>query len=150
MKNYEIGALVLRVVLGITFFIHGLAKFQGGIENTVGWFASIGLPGVLAYAVASIELVGGILLIIGLGSRVVSAILAVLMIGATLKVKLAVGFLGNGQMAGYELDLALLAMAVFIVINGSKMFASRSSCFQTKRISNSKHLTSFSRGSNPY
>ena len=123
MKNYEIGALVLRVVLGITFFIHGLVKFQGGIENIVGWFASIGLPGALAYAVASIELVGGILLIIGLGSRVVSAILAVLMIGATLKVKLAVGFLGNGQMAGYELDLAFLAMAVFIAINGSKMFA---------------------------
>jgi uncharacterized membrane protein YphA (DoxX/SURF4 family) len=73
--------------------------------------------------VASIELVGGILLIIGLGSRVVSAILAVLMIGATLKVKLAVGFLGNGQMAGYELDLALLAMTVFIFMNGSKMFA---------------------------
>ena len=132
MKNFEIGALVLRVVLGITFFIHGLAKFQGGIENTVGWFASIGLPGVLAYAVASIELVGGILLIIGLGSRVVSAILAVLMIGATLKVKLAVGFLGNGQMAGYELDLALLAMAVFIAINGSKMFAVDQVVFKQK------------------
>ena len=123
MRNYEIGALVLRVVLGITFFIHGLVKFQGGIENIVGWFASIGLPGALAYGVALAELVGGILLIIGLGSRVVSAILALLMIGATLKVKLAVGFLGNGQMAGYELDLALLAMAVFIAINGSKMFA---------------------------
>ena len=132
MKNYEIGALVLRVVLGITFFIHGLAKFQGGIENTVGWFASIGLPGVLAYAVASIELVGGILLIIGLGSRVVSAILAVLMIGATLKVKLAIGFLGNGQMAGYELDLALLAMAVFIAMNGSKMFAVDQIVFKQK------------------
>ena len=132
MKNYEIGALVLRVVLGITFFIHGLAKFQGGIENTVGWFASIGLPGVLAYAVASVELVGGILLIIGLGSRVVSAILALLMIGATLKVKLAIGFLGNGQMAGYELDLALLAMAVFIAINGSKMFAVDQVVFKQK------------------
>lgn len=132
MKNFEIGALVLRVVLGITFFIHGLAKFQGGIENTVGWFASIGLPGVLAYAVASIELVGGILLIIGLGSRVVSAILAVLMIGATLKVKLAIGFLGNGQMAGYELDLALLAMTVFIFMNGSKMFSIDQVVFKQK------------------
>jgi putative oxidoreductase len=132
VKNFEIGALVLRVVLGITFFIHGLAKFQGGIENTVGWFASIGLPGVLAYAVASIELVGGILLIIGLGSRVVSAILAVLMIGATLKVKLAIGFLGNGQMAGYELDLALLAMTVFIFMNGSKMFSIDQVVFKQK------------------
>jgi hypothetical protein len=42
------------------------------------------------------------------------------MIGATLKVKLAICFLGNGQMAGYELDLALLAMALYLVIDGSK------------------------------
>ena len=35
LKNYEISTLILRVVLGITFFIHGFAKFQGGIENTV-------------------------------------------------------------------------------------------------------------------
>ncbi|WP_394238078.1 DoxX family protein [Niallia oryzisoli] len=123
MKNVEIGALILRVVLGVTFFIHGLVKFQGGIENTVGWFASIGLPGGLAYAVAIVELVGGLALIIGLGSRVISALLAVLMLGATLKVKLAMGFLGNGQGAGYELDVALLAMAVFIIINGSKLLA---------------------------
>ncbi|WP_338450344.1 DoxX family protein [Niallia oryzisoli] len=123
MKNVEVGALILRVVLGITFFVHGLVKFQGGIENTVGWFASIGLPGALAYVVAIIELVGGLALIIGLGSRVVSALLALLMIGATLKVKLAMGFLGNGQGAGYELDLALLAMAVFIALNGSKLLA---------------------------
>jgi putative oxidoreductase len=134
LKKYEIGALILRVVLGITFFIHGLVKFQGGIENTVGWFASIGLPGALAYGVASVELVGGIALIIGLGSRVVSAVLAVLMIGATLKVKLAGGFLGTGQGAGYELDLALLAMAVFIAINGSKMFAIDPIVFKQKEM----------------
>ena len=132
LKNYETGALILRVVLGITFFIHGLVKFQGGIENTVGWFASIGLPGVLAYVVAIIELVGGIALIIGLGSRIVSALLALLMAGATLKVKLAGGFLGTGQGAGYELDLALLAMAVFIAINGSKMFAVDQVVFKQK------------------
>ena len=45
------------------------------------------------------------------------------MIGATVKVKLAIGFLGNGQMAGYELDLAFLAIAVYLVINGSKLFS---------------------------
>ncbi len=100
-----------------------LVKFQGGIENTVGWFASIGLPGALAYAVAILELVGGIALIIGLGSRVISGLMALLMLGATLKVKLAGGFLGAGQGAGYELDLALMAMALVIAINGSKLFA---------------------------
>ena len=123
MKKFEASTLILRLVLGVTFFVHGLVKFQGGIENIVGWFDSIGLPGVLAYVVALLEMVGGIALIVGLGSRIVSALLVLLMLGAIVKGKLAVGFLGNGQGAGWELDLALLVMALFIVINDSKMFA---------------------------
>ncbi|SDM63655.1 DoxX family protein [Bacillus sp. OK048] len=122
LKN-EIGALILRVTLGAIFFIHGVVKFQGGIENTAGWFESLGLPGAAAYGVALIEIIGGILLIIGLATRLVSALFALLMIGATVKVKLAIGFLGNGQMAGYELDLAFLAIAAFLVIHGSKLFS---------------------------
>jgi putative oxidoreductase len=123
MKKIEVSTLILRIVLGVTFFVHGLVKFQGGIENTVGWFDSIGLPGVLAYGVAVLEMVGGLALVLGLGSRIVSGLFVVLMLGATVKVKLAGGFLGNGQGAGWELDLALLAIALFIAINDSKMFA---------------------------
>ena len=123
MKKIEVSTLILRLVLGATFFIHGLVKFQGGIENIVGWFDSIGLPGVLAYGVAVVEMVGGLALILGLGSRIVSSLFVVLMLGATVKVKLAGGFLGNGQGAGWELDLALLVIALFIAINDSKMFA---------------------------
>lgn len=122
LKN-EIGALILRITLGAIFFIHGVVKFQGGIENTAGWFESLGLPGVTAYGVALLEIIGGILLIVGLATRLVAALFALLMIGATLKVKLAIGFLGNGQMAGYELDLAFLAIAIYLVINGSKLFS---------------------------
>ncbi|NWQ43761.1 DoxX family protein [Bacillus sp. EB106-08-02-XG196] len=123
MKKFEASTLILRLVLGVTFFIHGLVKFQGGIENIVGWFDSIGLPGVLAYAVALLEMVGGLALLVGFGSRIVSALLVLLMLGAIVKGKLAVGFLGNGQGAGWELDLALLVIALFIAINDSKMFA---------------------------
>jgi putative oxidoreductase len=121
--KYEVSTLLLRVILGLTFFIHGVVKIQGGIENTVGWFESIGLPGFMAYGVTLLEVIGGIALVLGLFSRIVSALFALLMIGAILKVKLALGFLGNGQMAGYELDLALLAMAVSIAITGSKAYA---------------------------
>ncbi|MFC4558318.1 DoxX family protein [Virgibacillus kekensis] len=120
MNKYEVSTLILRVVLGISFFVHGLDKFQGGVANTAMWFDSIGIPGFLAYVVASLELVGGILLVVGLGTRVVAGLLSIIMVGAILKVKLTIGFLGNGQMAGYELDLAFLAMAVFLAINGSK------------------------------
>jgi uncharacterized membrane protein YphA (DoxX/SURF4 family) len=123
IKKYEIGALVLRLVLGITFFIHGFAKFQGGIENVAGWFSSMGLPGFMAYAIATIELVGGIALIIGLGTRVISALFVFVMLGAIIKVKLAAGFMGDGKTAGYELELVLLSIAVYLFINGSKLFS---------------------------
>ncbi len=121
--KHEIGALILRVVLGITFFIHGLVKFQGGIENQAAWFSSIGLPGFLAYVVAIIELVGGFALIIGFATKIVSILISIIMIGATVTVKLPLGFLGNGQMAGYELDVVLLAIAVYLAINGSKLWS---------------------------
>ncbi|WP_453989723.1 DoxX family protein [Bacillus nitroreducens] len=124
MENkFEVGSFIIRVVLGIIFFMHGLDKFKGGVENTAGWFESIGLPVFLAYGVAVVELAGGIMLVLGLFSRIVSILFAIVMIGAIVKVKLAIGFFGNGQMAGYEMDLAFLAMAIMIAITGSKAFA---------------------------
>ncbi|WP_257351108.1 DoxX family protein [Pseudalkalibacillus decolorationis] len=118
IKRYEIGALILRLFLGFTFFIHGLDKFQGGISNTVGFFDSLGLPGFLAYVVVVIELIGGIALILGIGTRVVSILIALLMVGAIIKVKLAKGFLG-----GYELDVALLAISIYLAIANRSLFA---------------------------
>ena len=123
MNKNDAGTVVLRVILGLTFFIHGLSKFQGGIGNTVGFFESLGILGFLAYVVAIIELIGGIMLILGIGTRIVSVLFAVIMLVAIFTVKLSVGFLGDGQMAGYELELALLAMGVFLAIAGSSAFA---------------------------
>jgi len=61
--------------------------------------------------------------VLGLFTSLVSVLFVLLMAGAIVKVKLAAGFLGNGQTAGYELDLAFLAMAVSLAIMGSKAFA---------------------------
>lgn len=132
MSKLGLSTLLLRIVLGISFFVHGLVKFQGGIENTVGWFESIGIPGFFAYAVGVVELVGGIALVLGLGTRVVSALLALIMVGAILKVKLAIGFLGTAEMAGYELDLAFLVIAIFLAVNGSKLWAVDQANFNKK------------------
>ncbi|MBA9026553.1 MULTISPECIES: DoxX family protein [Bacillaceae] len=123
MNKNEAGAVILRIVLGLTFFIHGFVKFQGGINNTVGFFDSIGIPGFLAYLVAGIELIGGIALILGIGTRIVSVLFAVIMLGAIFTVKFPLGFLGNGQMAGYEMELALLAMAIFLAFANQSRFS---------------------------
>ncbi len=114
MKKKEIGIIITRLVLGIIFIIHGLDKFQSGIGNIAGWFESIGLPGFTAYIVAIIELFGGIALILGLGTRYVSMLIALVMLGAMFKVKLAAGFLG-----GYELDVILLAVSIQLALTGS-------------------------------
>jgi putative oxidoreductase len=132
MKRNDAGAVVLRVILGLTFFIHGLSKFQGGIGNTVGFFESLGILGSLAYVVAIIELIGGIMLILGIGTRIVSGLFVVIMLGAIFTVKHSAGFLGDGQMAGYELELALLAMAVFLAIANSTSFSLGNKLFRSE------------------
>ncbi|MCK2017280.1 DoxX family protein [Peribacillus frigoritolerans] len=114
MNKNDAAHVFLRVILGLTFFIHGVSKFQGGIGNTSGFFDSLGIPGFMAYIVAGIELIGGLAVILGLGTRIVSVLFAVIMAGAIFTAKLPAGFLGNGQAAGYELDLALLAMSVYL------------------------------------
>lgn len=132
LKKHEAAATVLRVILGATFLIHGAAKFQGGIGNTVGFFESLGLPGFSAYIVALIELVGGIAMVLGVGTRIISILFAIVLAGAVVKVKLAGGFLGNGQMAGYELDLSLLAISIFLAITNKSLFALDNVIFQSK------------------
>lgn len=117
-KTGEIGAVILRLVLGFTFFMHGFDKFQGGIENTAGFFSSIGLPGFMAYIVGGIEVVGGLAVIVGLGTRIISALFAVIMLGAILMVKI-----GNGFLGGYELDIVLMAVAIYLFFKGNTILS---------------------------
>lgn len=106
---------LIRIVLGILFVAHAADKFRTGLPNISGWFQSLGLPGFMGYVVAYTELIIGIALIIGLFTRYVSVIVIVIMIGAILTAKLSIGLLGNGQMAGYELDIAYALIALHLV-----------------------------------
>ncbi|QWU13582.1 Uncharacterized membrane protein YphA, DoxX/SURF4 family [Paenibacillus sophorae] len=117
MKNTV--TILMRVVLGVLFLAHGVSKLQMGLDNVAGWFDSIGLPGFLAYVVAGIELVGGIMLILGLLTRYVSVVLVIVLLGAVFTAKLSAGLLGNGQSAGYELDLTYILIALYLAVAGS-------------------------------
>ncbi|OCA88153.1 hypothetical protein A8F94_10095 [Bacillus sp. FJAT-27225] len=65
-----------------------------------------------------IEEVGAIALFLGVGTGIASALLGLIMIGAIFTVKFPDGFLN-----GYAYDLVLLALAVYFVLNGSKLFS---------------------------
>ncbi|MFC3040835.1 DoxX family protein [Virgibacillus xinjiangensis] len=117
-NRMEVGNFLLRIMLGAVFLANGLSKFQQGIGNTVGWFESIGIPGFLAYAVAGIELIGGIALILGLGTRIASILMGIIMLGDIFTVKFPDGFLN-----GYVYDLVLLVIAAHLTLNGSRLYS---------------------------
>ncbi|GIP54366.1 DoxX family protein [Paenibacillus vini] len=125
MTKSNIVSLIMRVVLGIIFVFHGVDKFQMGLSNVEAWFSSMGIPGFLAYVVAVIELVGGIMLIVGLFTRYVSVLLVVTLIGAIVTAKLSAGLLGNGNMAGYELDLGFILVLLHLIIAESPLSIDR-------------------------
>ena len=110
MMKMNIVTTIMRVVFGILFLAHGMDKFNTGLGNVSGWFESINIPGFLAYIVGPVELIGGILLILGLFTRYVSAILFVILLGAVLTAKLSMGLLN-----GYELDLSFMLIALYLV-----------------------------------
>ncbi|WP_349728391.1 DoxX family protein [Peribacillus frigoritolerans] len=142
MNKQEIGTFLLRVMLGTSFFMHGLSKFKDGLDNTAGWFQSIGIPGFMGYVVGIIELVGGIALIIGLGTRIISALLVFIMAGAIVYVKFPAGFMGNGEGTGYELDLVLMIIALHLVMNGSRFLSIDSKLPNLKKGQDSEMIAS--------
>jgi putative oxidoreductase len=77
--------LAARLVFGQAFLIAGLGKW-GDIDKVVGFFEKLGIPAanVQAPFVATVELVGGILLILGLGTRISALLLACTMVVALL------------------------------------------------------------------
>ncbi|MCY9663357.1 DoxX family protein [Paenibacillus chondroitinus] len=116
MNKTALVSMIMRVLMGIIFISHGIAKFQMGLSNVEGWFSSIGIPGFMAYAVAGLELVGGIMLLVGLFTRYVSGLFVLMLIGAIITAKLSVGLLGNAQSPGYELDLGFLLISLYLVV----------------------------------
>ncbi|MEC2072551.1 DoxX family protein [Alkalihalophilus marmarensis] len=139
-QKYEVSLLIIRVVLGVTFLIHGIDKFQMGLGNVARWFESIGIMGFFGYVVAIIELVGGIALLLGVGTRMISALIGFVMLGAIFMVKLPLGFMG-AEAAGYELDVALLAMTAALVISGSKLLALDNLLFGNKNENSSTRIS---------
>ncbi|WP_421868232.1 DoxX family protein [Motiliproteus sp.] len=116
-------ALVLRLTSGALFIAHGLMKvFVFTIPGTVGFFESLGLPGLLAYLTILAELGGGLALILGVAVRPVSLLLIPVLLGATW------AHAGNGwafgnQGGGWEYPLFWALVQLAIGLLGSGAFA---------------------------
>lgn len=120
----SLGILVLRVVVGAIFAAHGAQKiFEFTLPGTIGSFAGMGvpLPEIAGPVVAFVELIGGILLILGLLTRPVAILLAIDMIVALVAVHLPAGlWVGDG---GYEFVAVLGAAALALALTGAGRFS---------------------------
>jgi len=116
-----LGLLFLRVALGVIFIFHGYPKLFSGTQQMMGFFEHIGLPGYFVFVAGVLEFFGGILLIIGLFTRIASFLLAGEMLVAMWK---AHGFFSHPYAVDkYEFPLICCAGAFALATIGAGMIS---------------------------
>ena len=115
---------ILRIVIGLIFVFTGLGK----IQNPAGFIAFVTrlgfpIPEIIGWLPIILEPIGGALLVLGIGTRWLSAYFVLEMLVTTFIVKAARGtpFIQAGGTAGvgWELDLLLFAGALVLAMMGS-------------------------------
>ncbi|WP_227356821.1 DoxX family protein [Haladaptatus salinisoli] len=115
------GPLLIRVAVGLVVLVHGVGKlFAVGpaampVSKFAGFLAGLGLPfaSPLAWVVAVVEVGGGLLLLLGLFTRITALVLAVEMVVATALVHLPKGYSDS------ELTVVLALAALSLVASGA-------------------------------
>ena len=116
---------LVRVAAGLLLVPHGAQKLFGwfggyGLEATGQFFASkLGLPASLALVAGLVEFVGGLMLALGLATRVVAALVVGLMAVAVLQVHLGAGFFWTSGGFEYPLFWGIVALA-FVIRGGGR------------------------------
>ena len=122
MKSIGVG--LLRIHFGVILLAHGWLKVSiFTVDGTVNYFASIGLPAVIAYLVIFGELVGGLAIILGIQTRLASLFTVPIVLGAAI-VNSGNGWLHSANGGGWEYAASLTVIAVAITLMGSGNFLS--------------------------
>jgi putative oxidoreductase len=111
-KIHDLTHFGLRIVVGVFFIVHSQMKFGSGFG---GFLQSLGLPSEMAILIGLLESIGGVLLIIGVLTRITSTPLAINMLGAIIYVKKMQEFSGK---SGVELELLAFTILLTILVLG--------------------------------
>jgi putative oxidoreductase len=114
-----LGALILRLALGLSMTVHGYQKVvpHGALNHYAHYIVTLGIPYWLGYVSAFTEFVGGMLLVIGLLTRFAAALIAINMLVALFAVGIHQGF------GIYNYIIALVAIAIMLVSYGAGAMA---------------------------
>jgi len=110
---HDIAFMGLRTAIGVIFIVHGIGKFD---PSFVGFLTGpLGFPPEMQIPIALAEMIPGILLIMGVLTRISSSLLSIVMLGAIFYVNGATNLTGE---KAFELDLILLAASLVIIVAG--------------------------------
>jgi putative oxidoreductase len=115
-KLRPVALLLLRCGLALVFLYHGYPKLFGKTAVFVSSFEGLGLPGYLVYIVGAIEVLGGLMLALGLGTRVAGLVLLLDMGAAMWKYNFSEGIYAVRE---YELPLVLGLAALALATTGA-------------------------------
>ena len=118
------GAFISRIALGCVLLVHSvyLKLMVFTLPSTAQFFDSIGLPSSLAYVVFSVEAVAGIAIVLGIKTRLFSALVIPILLGATW-VHSSNGWLFSNEGGGWEFPLFLSMIAFAQVGLGNGRFS---------------------------
>lgn len=127
--NVDLVLLVVRVITGYAFILHGWDK----ILNPFGWMSGGAFPGILQASAALAEFGGGILLILGFLTRLSSASLLVTMIVAMWMHAISFGhpFVSKGG-PSFEPATTYFMISLMILVMGAGRFSIDSKLFGFK------------------
>ena len=120
----SLGKLILRLAVGILILLHGIYKLNHGISGIEGMLAAKGWPAVLAWGVYAGEILGPLLVILGIYARLGGALIAGNMVVAILLAHMGqLGLLND--MGGWQLELQgmFLAGGLAIAMIGAGRFS---------------------------
>ncbi|NNL84592.1 MAG: DoxX family protein [Myxococcales bacterium] len=126
----DVGLLLLRLFIGICFIVHGLGKLglvgTGDMDGFVAWLDELGvpMPDVQARIAMLLEIVGGVLLTLGLFTRPAAALLIGTMIVAARLGHRGAGYLITNDPPGaeYTINLAVVCGLILLLGPGSVSF----------------------------
>lgn len=120
------GLFALRVALGTMWLAHGLLKvFVFGVAGFAGFLGSLGYPTVLAGPIIAAEVIGGLLILLGIYGRQVSVLLLPVMAAAAL-VHVPNGWLFSAPNGGWEYPVFLIVASIAHALAGDGALALRS------------------------
>lgn len=123
-STIDLAAALLRVSLGGLFLAHaGLKIFVFTPAGTAAFFVSLGLPGALAYVTMTVEVLGGIALILGYRTRIAALVTIPVLLGAIAFVHIHNGFFFNDANGGWEYPAFWIVTLVVQALLGGGAFS---------------------------